>query len=106
MPLRPKHIPERTCVACRNRQPGEAKQPKRNLVRLVRSPQGDVSVDLTGKKSGRGAYLCANPVCWQMGLAKGVLERALKTALTQQDRAALQAYAATLSRAAGEESAP
>lgn len=106
MPLRPKHIPERTCVACRSRQVGDAKQPKRNLIRLVRSPQGDVSVDLTGKKSGRGAYLCSNPVCWQVGLAKGVLERALKTALTQQDRVALQAYATTLGSATGEEPAP
>jgi predicted RNA-binding protein YlxR (DUF448 family) len=106
MPLRPKHIPERTCIACRSRQPGDAKQPKRDLIRLVRSPQGDVSVDLTGKKSGRGAYLCANPVCWQAGLAKGVLERALKTSLTQQDRAALYDYAATLSHADGVESTP
>ncbi len=106
MPLRPKHIPERTCIACRSSHSAEAKQPKRQLVRLVRSPQGDVSVDLTGKKPGRGAYLCANPVCWQTGLAKGALERALKTALTEQDRAALHAYAATLSSAPNEESAP
>jgi len=106
MPLRPKHIPERTCVACRTLQPAEAKQPKRNMVRLVRSPQGSVSVDLTGKKPGRGAYLCAAPVCWQIGLTKGALERALKTALTEHDRAALHAYAATLNSAAGEEPAP
>ena len=106
MPLRPKHIPERTCVACRSLQPSEAKQPKRNLVRLVRSPQGDVSVDLTGKKPGRGAYLCANPVCWQAGLTRGALERALKTSLTEQDRAALQQYAASLNSVPGKEPAP
>ena len=106
MPLRPKHIPERTCVACRSLLPTEAKQPKRNLVRLVRSPQGDVSVDLTGKKPGRGAYLCANPVCWQTGLTKGALERALKTALTERDRAALHQYAASLNSASGKEPAP
>lgn len=102
MPLRPKHIPERTCVACRSTQPTEAKQPKRSLVRLVRSPQGTVSVDLTGKKPGRGAYLCANPLCWQTGLMKGAVERALKTSLSAEDRAAMQEYAAQLDRAAGE----
>ncbi len=105
MPLRPKHIPERTCVACRNLQPAEAKQPKRNLVRLVRSPQGDVSVDLTGKMPGRGAYLCANPICWKTGLARGALERALKTTLSVPDRSALQAYAATLTGSPDQEAA-
>src|ERR671916_796064 len=50
MPLR--HIPERTCVACRS------PRPKRELVRVVRAPDGTVTVDDTGKKSGRGAYLC------------------------------------------------
>ncbi|HEV7215190.1 MAG TPA: YlxR family protein [Chloroflexota bacterium] len=102
MPLRPKHIPERTCVACRSVQAKEAKQPKRSLVRLVRSPQGDVSVDLTGKKPGRGAYLCASPICWQVGLTKGAVERALKTALSADERAALQEYATQLNSASGE----
>ena len=102
MPPRPKHIPERTCIACRSLHPEGAKQPKRQLVRLVRAADGSVAVDLTGKKPGRGAYLCANPACWQAGLAKGALERALKTSLSESDRAALQAYAATLGAASGE----
>ena len=102
MPLRPKHIPERTCVACRSMQAMGAKQPKRTLVRLVRSPQGNVSVDLTGKKPGRGAYLCTNPICWQTGLTKGAVERALKTSLTAEDRVSLQEFAAQLNSATGE----
>jgi predicted RNA-binding protein YlxR (DUF448 family) len=99
MPLRPKHVPERTCVACRSLHPEQAKQPKRDLVRVVRSPQGGVSVDPTGKKAGRGAYVCANPTCWELALAKGALDRALHVSLSAEDRAALQAYAATLAGA-------
>ena len=96
MPVRTKHVPERTCVACRTAQPAQAKQPKRSLVRIVRSPEGAVSVDPTGKKAGRGAYLCADPTCWQAALAKGALERALHITITPNDRATLQAFADTL----------
>lgn len=96
MAPRPKHIPERTCVACRSLQPEQAKQPKRNLVRVVRAPQGGVSVDVTGKKPGRGAYLCASAACWKAGLAKGALERALQTSITDADRQALLTYALAL----------
>ncbi len=102
MPLRPKHVPERTCVACRNAQPDQAKQPKRNMVRIVRSPQGAVSIDPTGKKPGRGAYLCAKPSCWQLALNRAVLDRALHVTIAGEDRAALETYAAAL---AGEEPA-
>ena len=49
-----KKIPLRKCLGC-----GEMK-PKRELMRVVRSPEGEVSLDLTGKKNGRGAYLCQN----------------------------------------------
>jgi predicted RNA-binding protein YlxR (DUF448 family) len=51
--LRPKHVPRRTCVACRETDA------KRQLIRLVRTPEGTVEVDPTGKRNGRGAYLCA-----------------------------------------------
>ena len=47
-----KKIPERLCVGC------QEKHPKKELIRIVRSPEGEFSVDLTGKKSGRGAYIC------------------------------------------------
>jgi len=75
---RVKHIPQRTCVGCRQ------VMPKRNLIRVVRSPEG-VSIDLTGKTAGRGAYLHDKKSCWENAL-KGALNHALKTELTEQDR--------------------
>ena len=52
-----KNIPERKCVGCQN------SFPKKDLLRVVRSPEGEISIDFTGKKSGRGAYICKNPDC-------------------------------------------
>lgn len=57
MQQRPKKIPVRRCVGC------NAQKPKRELVRVVRSPEGEISIDLTGKKPGRGAYLCPSAAC-------------------------------------------
>ena len=85
-----RHVPERTCVACRRQQP------KRAMVRVVRTPLGAIVVDPTGKASGRGAYLCRGTPCWEGGLRRQVLARALKTTLSAADRAALEAYAAGL----------
>lgn len=82
-----RHIPQRTCVNCRQ------STFKRRLVRVVRLASGSVQVDPTGKKSGRGAYLCWDPRCWETALKKNILERALKTAIGLEDRAALDAYA-------------
>lgn len=70
------------------------------MVRIVRTLAGPVEVDPTGKRSGRGAYLCRSRSCWDAGLRRGVLSRALKTELTADDLARLEAFAATL----GEES--
>lgn len=83
-----KHIPQRTCVGCRE------VLPKRALIRVVRSPQG-VMVDPTGKMAGRGAYLHDRSSCWEKGL-KGALAHALKTTLMNEDRERLLAIAATL----------
>ena len=55
--MQQKKVPMRKCIGC-----NESKQ-KKELVRIVRSPEGDISLDLTGKKSGRGAYICNNPEC-------------------------------------------
>ena len=52
---------------------------KRELVRIVRSPEGTLSVDLRGKASGRGAYVCPEPACLARGLADGAIARALET---------------------------
>lgn len=88
--LKPRHIPQRTCIV--TRQAGD----KRGLVRVVRTPEGRVEVDPTGKKNGRGAYLTADRAIWERALAGNFLTRALKVEIDPEDRAALQAYAATL----------
>ena len=81
-----KHIPYRTCVACRQIKP------KRELIRLVRVPDGSVEVDITGRKAGRGGYLCHDPKCWEAGLNGGRLEHALGATLTQENRDWLVRY--------------
>jgi predicted RNA-binding protein YlxR (DUF448 family) len=87
---RRRHVPQRTCVACR------ASRPKRELVRIVRTPEGAVMVDDTGRRSGRGAYLCRQRNCWEIALARRQLERALKVTLTAETQAQLREYAAGL----------
>jgi uncharacterized protein len=87
---RPKHVPQRTCVACRSTEP------KKGMVRIVRTAQGTIEIDETGKKPGRGAYLHKSKECWEKALKGKVLEYALKTAITAEDKAVLQAYAETL----------
>ncbi len=68
-----KHIPQRTCVGCHR------VASKRELLRIVRTPDGHVVADPTGKKAGRGAYLCRQRVCWDEILSgRGRLEHALK----------------------------
>lgn len=73
-----KHTPQRTCVACRK------VRPKREMIRLVRISDGSVEVDTSGKRAGRGAYLCLQ--CWAIGLKGSQLEHALRTTLTQDNR--------------------
>ena len=85
---RVKHVPQRTCVGCRQ------VLAKRTLIRVVRTADG-VRVDPTGKAAGRGAYLHNLRSCWERGL-KGALAHALKTELSGQDREILLAFAASL----------
>ncbi len=85
---RVKHVPQRTCVGCRQTLA------KRSLIRIVRTPEG-LRVDPTGKVPGRGAYLHDRRECWESGL-KGALAHALKVDLTDEDRKTLQAYMLTL----------
>jgi len=84
---RGKHVPMRTCVGCRG------VTAKRELVRIVRTLEGKVEVDPTGKKSGRGAYICPRYHCWEEALKKDRLARALRTTIGPQERQALLAYA-------------
>ena len=88
---RPKHVPVRTCVACRRTDA------KRGLFRLVRDADGRVAVDPTGKRAGRGAYLCHDPACWEQALKRRGLERALRIeAIQPDDRLALEQVAPKL----------
>ncbi|MEW6085082.1 MAG: YlxR family protein [Chloroflexota bacterium] len=81
---RVKHVPQRTCVGCRE------VLPKRQMIRIVRTADG-VKVDSTGKFAGRGAYLHDRRECWERGM-KGALAHALKTDLTEEDRTRLVEY--------------
>lgn len=83
---RPRHVPQRTCIVCRQ------VRPKRELIRVVRTPAGHIELDPTGKKSGRGAYLCARRSCWEPALHQGKLEREFEMAIPAEDRPALEAY--------------
>ena len=87
-PVRRKHVPQRTCVGCRE------VLPKRSLIRIVRHPEA-IHIDSTGKLAGRGAYLHDRRSCWERGL-KGALAHALKTELTTADREKLLAFLASL----------
>ena len=78
-----KHIPQRTCIGCRETKP------KRQLIRIVNTPDGKAEVDPSGKKSGRGAYLCRSSICWEKGLKKGRLERALRRNISDEEQARL-----------------
>lgn len=73
-----KKIPERKCVGCQN------SFPKKDLLRVVRSPEGEISIDFTGKKSGRGAYICKNEVCFKKAKKTGILKRSLECEITDE----------------------
>ena len=67
-----KKIPERKCMGCNE------KRPKKELIRVVRTPESQVVLDLTGKKSGRGAYICPKRQCFEKALKSKRLERTLE----------------------------
>ncbi|MDK2895980.1 MAG: uncharacterized protein PWP04_100 [Candidatus Atribacteria bacterium] len=81
--MRKKSVPIRTCIACRERKE------KRELIRIVRSAIDKVEIDPTGKKSGRGAYLCRKEECISK-LSKADLSRALKSNLSESDYSVLK----------------
>jgi len=73
----PKRIPLRQCLGCREMKP------KRELVRAVRSPDGEVSLDNTGKKPGRGAYVCSSAECLKRAVKSKALSRAFGVEIPQ-----------------------
>ena len=72
---KPRKIPQRQCVGCR-----EMKE-KKALLRIVRTPEGQILLDGTGKKSGRGVYVCPDPECLRKARKSRGLERALETTI-------------------------
>lgn len=90
----PKKIPLRQCLGCREMKP------KRELIRVVKSTEGDVSLDFKGKKPGRGAYLCPDRECLRRARKARALERAFSVPLPEEVYAALEAQ---MEEAAGDE---
>ncbi len=76
--MKMKKTPSRICVGC-----GEAKE-KRSMVRIVKSADGTVSLDGTGRKNGRGAYICKSSSCLEHAIKNKGLERSLKTSIPQE----------------------
>ncbi len=87
---RPRHVPVRTCIGCRE------ETGKRALIRIVRTPGQHLQVDPTGKANGRGAYLHATRSCWEKALKRGTIAHALKFTPAKEDVEALQAYGMSL----------
>ena len=81
-----RHIPKRSCVACRSTRP------KRELIRLVCGKDGRVEIDLSGKKMGRGAYLCSSSDCWGKSLKKSRMEHTLRQDITPESWVKLQEF--------------
>jgi predicted RNA-binding protein YlxR (DUF448 family) len=78
------------CIICRDHDA------KRGLHRIVRSPEGEVAPDPTGRRNGRGAYLCHKTACWEKALSSGALARALNIEIASETLDALRQHAATL----------
>ncbi|MBE3549656.1 MAG: YlxR family protein [Brockia lithotrophica] len=80
-----KHVPMRTCIGC-----GE-ERPKASLVRLVRTPEGEIAVDPTGRRPGRGAYLCPSRECFLRARKRRAFSRAFRTEVSEAALAKLEA---------------
>jgi len=73
-----KKIPQRQCMGCRERKP------KREMIRVVRTPEGNVNLDFGGKMNGRGAYLCPSMDCLRKAIRSKALDRSLEVEIPQQ----------------------
>lgn len=83
--MQQRKIPMRQCLGCRTMFP------KRELIRVVRSPEGELSLDFKGKAPGRGAYLCPNPECLKKARKSRAIERAFSMAVPEEVYEALEA---------------
>lgn len=77
--MKARKVPTRTCIGC------SESSDKRAFVRVVRTPEGHVEIDATGKANGRGAYLCAQPDCFEAARKRRRLDSALRTSLKDDD---------------------
>ena len=82
--MMPKKIPMRMCLGCNEMKP------KRELIRVVRSPEGEISLDFRGKAPGRGAYLCPDPQCLKKAIKARALERAFSAQIPEEIYARLE----------------
>ena len=98
--MKPKKIPMRMCVGCREMKP------KRELIRVVRSPEGEVSMDATGKKPGRGAYLCRDAQCLKQAQKSRRLERAFSCKIPPEVYAKLEEEIQKAQQEAEKQAAP
>ena len=89
-------VPMRMCVGCREMKP------KKELLRVVRSPEGSLSVDATGRKPGRGAYVCRSAECLKKAIRQKQLERAFDCALQDEVKEALMRELQALEENSGE----
>lgn len=92
--MKPRHVPVRTCAGCRQ------ERPKREMIRVVRTPAGAVVVDTTGKVPGRGGYVCPLDACWQVA-RRGSLERLLKASIEPNDKDAIDQFMRQFATEAG-----
>ncbi len=77
-PYKPKKIPMRQCLGCNEHKP------KRELLRVVRDPEGQISLDFTGKKSGRGAYICQSLRCLKKARKSRRIDRSLECTIPEE----------------------
>ena len=82
--MQQKKIPQRQCMGCRERRE------KRELIRVVRAPDGGVSLDFRGKAPGRGAYICPDMACLKKAIRSKALERSLEVAIPEEIYARLE----------------
>ena len=85
-----KKIPMRQCVGCHEMKA------KRDMIRVIKTPENEIVLDATGRKNGRGAYICADPECLRLARKSKGLERSLKTAIPQEVYESLEKEMSTL----------
>jgi predicted RNA-binding protein YlxR (DUF448 family) len=86
MKVRHKHIPQRSCIACRQ------KKDKRKLNRLVFTHDEGLVLDFSGKRDGRGAYICDDPGCWNLAITSKLLDRLLRIDISDTEKNSLEEY--------------